>query len=590
MKTLIAVLALMAAVIGTVSTGPVAAQQQSEQEVVWVQIEAHPSLSVAQERARLYSGALADVNGFSLGGTWYGILLGPYTRADAEQVLRVYRREGRIPRDSFVARTGNLGQQFWPVGADILNRGAVSAPVVTEEPAQQAAAAEPVQAAPEPADETPSQARRSEARLTRDERKDLQIALQAAGFYDSAIDGAFGRGTRRSMAAWQAANGYEQTGVLTTLQRQALMDQYNAPLLSVGMQTVRDDRAGIEMQLPMGVVRFSNYESPFAHYEASTDLGARVLLISQPGDRATLFGLYDILQTLEVIPLEGPRERTRDGFRIEGRGNGIVSVTEVTLKNGEIKGFTLVWPEGDDARQARVLEAMRKSFTRVDGVLDPAAGAGAEQRIDLVSGLKIRKPRLSRSGFFVSKDGAVITTTAAVTQCSRITLNHDYQAEIAATDPDSGLALLRPVERLAPMAVAQLTTQSPRLQTEIAVAGFSYEGALGAPTMTFGKLADLRGLQGEAGLARLEMAVLPGDAGGPVLDGTGAVLGMLAPAAAGSQRLPEGVSFAVDATKLRDLLSLAGMRAQTATGGDALSPNAMNRLVNGMTVLVSCWD
>jgi peptidoglycan hydrolase-like protein with peptidoglycan-binding domain len=590
MKTLIAVLALMAAVIGTVSTGPVAAQQQSEQEVVWIQIEAHPSLSVAQERARLYSGALADVNGFSLGGTWYGILLGPYTRTDAEQVLRVYRREGQIPRDSFVARTGNLGQQFWPVGANILNRGVVTAPVVSEEPAQQTATAEPVQAAPEPADETPAQARRSEGRLTRDERKDLQIALQAAGFYDSAIDGAFGRGTRRSMAAWQAENGYEQTGILTTLQRQALMNQYNAPLLSVGMQTVRDDRAGIEMQLPTGVVRFSNYESPFAHYGASTDLGARVLLISQPGDRATLFGLYDILQTLEVIPLEGPRERKRDSFKIEGRGNGIVSVTEVTLKNGEIKGFTLVWPEGDDARQASVLGEMRKSFTRVDGVLDPAAGAGAEQRIDLVSGLKIRKPRLSRSGFFVSNDGAVITTASAVDQCSRITLNHDYQAEIAATDAASGLALLRPVERLAPMAVAQLTAQSPRLQTEIAVAGFSYEGALGAPTMTFGKLADLRGLQGEPGLARLDLAVLPGDAGGPVLDGTGAVLGMLAPELGGSQRLPEGVSFAVDATKLRDLLSQAGIGGQTANGGDALSPNAMSRLVNGMTVLVSCWD
>ena len=37
--------------------------------------------------------------------------------------------------------------------------------------------------------------------------------------------------------------------------------------------------------------------------------GVRVLLISQSGDQGTLFGLYDIMQTLEIVPMEGPRDR-----------------------------------------------------------------------------------------------------------------------------------------------------------------------------------------------------------------------------------------------------------------------------------------
>ena len=216
---------------------PVAAQ-----EVVWVQIEAHPSLSVAQQRAQVYGGTLPDVNGFSLGGSWHGIALGPYTLPDAQRVLQVYKAERRIPQDSYIQYTRRLGQQFWPPGQDILNTGAVaSAPAepvdsqtVETSPIQtaplsggdtgQELTAEVAPPEPQPADETPNEARRSESLLTAEERRDLQTALQAAGFYNAAIDGAFGRGTRSSMADWQAANGYEVTGILTTLQRKVLME------------------------------------------------------------------------------------------------------------------------------------------------------------------------------------------------------------------------------------------------------------------------------------------------------------------------------------------------------------------------------
>jgi hypothetical protein len=46
-------------------------------------------------------------------------------------------------------------------------------------------------------EETPAEARQSEAQLTREERDALQIAMQYFGFYQGGIDGAFGpaRGT-----------------------------------------------------------------------------------------------------------------------------------------------------------------------------------------------------------------------------------------------------------------------------------------------------------------------------------------------------------------------------------------------------------
>jgi len=569
----------------------------SAQDVVWIQIEAHPSLRVAQQRAQQYSGTLEDVSGFSLGGNWYGVMLGPYTRLDAERVLQVYRDDRQIPADSFISFTSSLGQQFWPVGADFLNRGVAVVPqlgdtvVATDSTTVQLTTTD---TAPEPVvpDETKAEARRSERDLTADQRKDLQIALRAAGFYSSAIDGAFGPGTRGSMSDWQAYNGIEPTGILTTRQRQMLMDQYNAPLLSVGMAAKVDHKAGIEIQLPSVEVAFARYEPPFAHYDSSGDLGARVLLISQPGDQATLFGLYDIMQTLEIVPLDGPRERAKNSFTLEGRGKDIVSYTEARLDDGQIKGFTLIWPTGDEDRRTRVLSEMQNSFARLDAVLDPAAGADAEQRVDLVSGLEVRKPRLSQSGFYVDGTGTVATVARTMHECTRITLDHAYRAELVISNDVLGVALLRPTEPLAPISVAQLRSSDPRLQSDVAVSGYSYEGVLGAPTLTFGKVADIKGLHGETDLTRLAITALPGDAGGPVFDTSGGVVGMLLAKSGSAQQLPGDVAFAADASAIREILEEAGMSAETKASetSGALSPNDLVRVASGMTVLVSCWD
>ena len=564
----------------------------AQQDVAWVQIEAQPSLAAAEQRVRAYAARLADVNGFSLGGGWYGVVLGPYTQDDAERVLRIYRSEGEIPNDSFVAFSSAFRQQFWPVGANLLSLPDAGDPVAAPEP--QTTAGAQAEAQPEqqvtPADESPREARESEARLSREERMELQVMLRWAGFYDSAIDGAFGRGTRGSMAAWQTAYNHEPTGVLTTRQRAELLKQYNAVLEGLELRTVTDTTAGIEMQVPLGVVKFAQYNPPFVHFDATGDVPARVLMISQAGDQNTLYGLYDIMQTLEIVPENGPRERGRSDFTLTGQNDRIVSHTEVALVGGEVKGFTLVWPTGDEERRQRLLSEMRKSFKRLDGAMDPAAGAGDEQDIDLVSGLEIRRPKLSRSGFYVDDKGTVLTTLQAVTGCEKITLDTDYEATVIHTDAARGIALVRAAERLAPAAVAALRDGTPRLQSEVAVSGFSYEGVLGAPTLTFGTLSDIKGLKGETELKRLALNALPGDAGGPVFDDGGAVMGMLLPQEDGMRQLPGDVSFAMDSATLRGVLQAAGITPRGATPSVLpIAPEDLDREANGMTVLVSCW-
>lgn len=562
-------------------TRAVFAQQEAG---VWVQVEARPSLSQAQERAQAYASLLPDVNGFRLNSGWYAIVIGPYLRADAEQVLRVYRAEGQIPSDSYIAFSNSFGLQFWPVSSTSQDRAAVEPPT-TAAPEQPATGL-----TPQTSDETRAQALQSERLLSAQDRRALQTALQAAGFYNSTIDGAFGQGTRRSMADWQRFNGFEATGVLTTAQRTTLMDDYNAPLISVGMARHSDPQAGIDLDLPLSAVAFDRYEAPFAHFNSASDLNAKALLISQEGDKNTLRALYEVMQSLEIVPLDGPRQLRGDRFTLEGRGNGIVSYTEAKLQDGQIKGFTLVWPDGDEARRARVLAAMKASFSTNDAVLDASASAEAEQRIDLISGLQLRKPRLSRSGFFADANGTILTVTEATDMCTRLTLDGDQELQVAWTDVDLGVAVLRPKTTLAPLNVAEFNAATPRIQTEVAVSGFSYEGALGAPTLTYGQIADVRGLNGEEGVKRLALAALPGDAGGPIFDTSGQVVGMLLPTPADGRTLPASVSLAATAARLGEILDKAGVAGQAGQSTGQVSPNELNRRATGMTVLVHCWD
>ncbi|MEP5152786.1 serine protease, partial [Planktotalea sp.] len=289
-------------------------------------------------------------------------------------------------------------------------------------------------------------------------------------------------------------------------------------------------------------------------------------------------------------PLDGERSRSNNSFSLIGENDQIISQTEVSLKDGHVKGFTLIWPKGDEERRTRLLAEMQASFARLDGVLDPTAGMDELQQIDLVSGLKIRTPRLSRSGFYVASNGAALTTLEAVQSCSRITIDGDYDAQIAATDEAHGLALLRPDEALAPAGVASFREGAPRLKTDIAVAGYPFEGALNAPTLTFGTLEDLRGLAGETTLNRLELDAMSGDVGGPVLDTAGAIIGILAPKEVKGRTLPAGVGFSIPNDVIADMLSGAGISGKASSQSAALQAEDLASLAADMTVLVSCWE
>ena len=394
------------------------------------------------------------------------------------------------------------------------------------------------------------------------------------------------------MREWQEDQGYEVTGVLTTRQRAELLESYEAELAALGMQRMRDDLAGIEIELPMAMVDFDRHETPFVHFEERDDSGVQVLLISQPGTQATLFGLYEIMQTLEIVPLEGERERRQNSFLLTGQDDDLRSHTFAQFRNGEIKGYTLIWTPERDAQMERVLPMMEASFSTFSGTLPESAGqASTVRRSALMAGLAVRQPDFSRSGFYIDATGTVLTTADAVAQCGRVTIDEAYNARVVAMDEALGLAVLEPETPLVPLAFAQFHERDATLGAEVRISGFSFEDVMSRPVLTFGTVDDLQGLNGEDDRMRLSAEIRQGDLGGPVFGPNGAVIGLLSGQPQEQGRvLPSDVNFAVNSAAIRSFLEAENISSGTLRDDVAVSPEMLTRMAGDLTVLVSCWN
>ena len=552
------------------------------QDTSYLQLEAQPSLDKAMDRARAYAGNFSDVEGFRVSSGWYAVVLGPMSPEDAANRLVALRAQNLVPQDAFIAAAGDLGARFWPVGdATAAGIDATTAPA-----ADASGTTAPL------VDETPKQALASETALPQEDRAALQDALKWYGFYVGASDGALGKGTRKSMAAWQEANDYEATGVLTTAQRTKLVGGYQTDKAEFGFEAVTDAESVIQITLPRGLVQFDSYAPPFALYRSKAGSGLTVRLISQPGDVSALAGLYNVLQSLDLMPTGGERSLEDNTFTLRGKNPSLESFAFAKADKGNVKGFLVSWTPDLDARIDRILPVIQSSFQSVGTkALDPGLVPLDEAvRRGLLVGLTAKTPKSSQSGVFVSADGAVVTTAAAVAQCASVTIERGTPADVVATDAASGLVLLKPRTAIAPQAFASFASGLPQTGAQIAAVGWSYGDRLPAPVLNPGVLEAAQGLDGSPGQIQLALDILPGDVGGPVLDSSGAMIGLVLPGAVKGPVLPPGVTLAQTDAAVTALMTQGAVPVTAAGLPAQATPDALQAMGLGMTALVSCWE
>ena len=508
---------------------------------VWIQLEAQPDRPSAMHSIKRYMRYFGNVVGFNIGAGWFGVALGPYEEDAVEAVWQEFHRLGLIPRTSFIT----TGTSY---------RSQIPLPTVAQDDPAQPTSPEMLSVAMVPvgtiATSELSRAKQrdnaleTEQAMNISEKKYLQRALAWVGFYESAIDGLYGRATRSAMSLWQISNGYDETGVLTTLQRDELISNYTRLLAGLDFIQTIETKAGISIQVPNAILGAPKYDEPFVRFEANDGSVIKVILISQTGDEARLKALYQVIQTLSIIPKNGARKLNKSNFTIEAFNSELHTTGFAQLRDGHIKGALLVWPVGDNARRERVADEIFNSFSTLPGTLAEATifENGFIPK-DLLSGLGIRQPKFVQSGVFLNATGMILTAARDFGSCDLIELGDGVNAQVVIEN--AHLAVLEALQDITPAIVPEFQSLPLLAPRRISIGGYSYSGQLSMPTVTLGILQDVKNLEGERDIARLEINTLPGDIGGPLYDQNGAVVGVLLPNPKTVDRqLPSNVKFA----------------------------------------------
>jgi uncharacterized protein len=191
-------------------------------------------------------------------------------------------------------------------------------------------------------------------------------------------------------------------------------------------------------------------------------------------------------------------------------------------------------------------------------------------------GIVDSRPAGSGSGFFVTKDGFLITNEHVVRNAGQIrlvtgkgvisarTLKVDSANDLALLKADGKLADVKPpqgvvLEEFEALPIAP--SRTVRMGSTVATVGFPNIGLQGfAPKLAKGEIAALTGAQDDPRYFQISVPIQPGNSGGALVDERGNVVGIVsaklnvAAAVAASGALPENVNYAVKSSFLLSFL------------------------------------
>lgn len=210
-----------------------------------------------------------------------------------------------------------------------------------------------------------------------------------------------------------------------------------------------------------------------------------------------------------------------------------------------------------------------------------------------------RGPKLygTGTGFYVARDGSLITNNHVVAACSalRISDGHDgIPVKVIAVDAQRDLALLQAPKAVD--AVAVFRADKSRLGENVVVVGFPLSGLLSSqPIVTSGIISALAGMRDNQHELQISAPIQPGNSGGPLFDSSGRIAGVVV-ATLDTVRLaraigvvPENVNFAIKSDEARQFLAAHGVKVTTAESGKDLSTAAIAEQAVKMTVRLECW-
>ena len=201
----------------------------------------------------------------------------------------------------------------------------------------------------------------------------------------------------------------------------------------------------------------------------------------------------------------------------------------------------------------------------------------------------------SGSGVVIGAHGEVLTNAHVVENCAKITVQSlAASAALVARDEKNDLAVVR--TSLPASSVAVFRDGGPvRAGDAVVALGYPLSGLLAdTASLSVGNVSALAGLGDDLRFLQISAPVQPGNSGGPLLDASGHLIGIvtgkldvirLAPFL---RDIPQNVNFALKAEVVRTFLDSKGIVYQTARSEQQLSPADVGEIARPFTVHITC--
>lgn len=200
------------------------------------------------------------------------------------------------------------------------------------------------------------------------------------------------------------------------------------------------------------------------------------------------------------------------------------------------------------------------------------------------------------TGFFVSQDGHLVSNAHVVKGCVRAQVRYGlsefHEASIVARDSANDLAIIKTDIR--PQAVAAVRG-GVRVGENVAAYGYPLSGLLSSGgNFTVGNVSALSGMRDDTRFIQISAAVQPGNSGGPVLDQSGNVVGVVVSKldviklAELTSDVAQNVNFAIKSNVLASFLDSTGIAYATTAATTALAAPDLAERGKQISALIRC--
>jgi len=206
----------------------------------------------------------------------------------------------------------------------------------------------------------------------------------------------------------------------------------------------------------------------------------------------------------------------------------------------------------------------------------------------------------SGSGFFVNTNGTLLTNQHVVDGCTTLKIRDSeklvHDVALVATDTKNDLALLQTTESVTIPAATFRANNPAEAGEDVVALGYPLAGVLASEVnVSFGYVSATAGLADDTGKLQISAPVQPGNSGGPLLDQSGNLIGVVVAKldaikiAKAIGDIPQNVNFAVKGEVAQMFLKSHKVKFRTGTQAKKLKKTDITSRGRAFTVLVECY-